>query len=268
VIVRREVRPPYLLGSITDRRGTGVSVTGDSGLAVVEVAPYGPWSPQLGEQTSAALRTCLAGPYPSLIVDLGGLDDPDGVSLEFWLTSWRQARFGDTPVRAVFCLPPAGALSRRLRSLPGPQPRVYAGVAEARAAIAERSAGADRRQVRLEPLPASVRDARALVAEACQAWDRSDLLQDTWLIVSELAANAVEHARTDFVVTVARSGARLHLGVHDCLSHFPGVREPEPAGRPAPLDDRGRGLRLVHAVAEAWGTVPTRDGKTVWATLC
>ncbi|MET0425877.1 MAG: ATP-binding protein [Actinoplanes sp.] len=265
--VSPETRPPYLLSPVTGRLGVGVAVTGDPGVVVVEVAPHGPWSEELGEQMTAALSMCLAGPFPSIIVDLHDLGDPDGASLPFWLALWRQARIGSTPVHATFCLPPTTALSRRLRSLPGPQPRVYAGVREARTANAERIAHADRLQVRLEPRPASVKAARALVAQACHAWNRPELLQDTWLIVSELAANAVEHAHTDFIVTVARSDARVHLAVHDCLSRFPAPRDPEPTSPPASLDDRGRGLRLVHTIAEAWGTVPTRDGKVVWATL-
>jgi hypothetical protein len=32
-------------------------------------------------------------------------------------------------------------------------------------------------------------------------------------------------------------------------------------------DERGRGLQLVHAIADGWGATPTRDGKVVWATV-
>jgi hypothetical protein len=34
------------------------------------------------------------------------------------------------------------------------------------------------------------------------------------------------------------------------------------------LSERGRGLRLVHFGAAAWGAMPTRGGKVVWATVC
>ncbi|MFI7602437.1 ATP-binding protein [Actinoplanes sp. NPDC049681] len=258
---------PYLLTSAADRLGTGVAVTGDVGMVVVEVAVYGRWSPQLSEQVSAALHMCLAGPSAAIIVDLHDLGDPHGGSLPFWLALWRQARLGAAPVYVTFCLPTATALSRRLRYLQGPQPRAYTTLPEARAATAGRMSRADRLQIRLEPRPASVKVARTLVTRACRAWDRQKLLHDTWLIASELAANAVEHARTDFVVTVSRSNARLHVAIHDCVARFPHASELMLIAPQASLGERGRGLRLVHATAASWGTVPTHDGKVVWAAV-
>jgi hypothetical protein len=263
----QQAEPPYLLTPVTDRLGAGVSVTGDAGIAVVEVAAHGRWSPILGEQVSAVMRMCLAGPSPSIIVDLRDLRDPHGASLPHWLALWRQARFGAAPVQVTFSLPVTAALSRRLRYHRGPQPRVFETVREARIGIAERLSPDNRLQARLEPCAASVKGARTLVTQACHAWDRHELLEDSWLIVSELAANAVEHAGTDLVVTVSRSGTRLHVAVHDCVSRFPRPRGPELGGPPAALGDRGRGLGLVHTIAAAWGAMPTRNGKVVWATL-
>jgi anti-sigma regulatory factor (Ser/Thr protein kinase) len=261
------IEPPYLLTAVTERLGASVAVTSDVGMAAVEVTVHGRWSSQLGEQVSAALLMCLAGPAVSVIVDLRDLGDPYGVSLPFWLALWRQARLGTAPVHVTFCLPTATALSRRFRYLQGPQPRVYATVPEARAACAARTSRADRLQTRLEPRPASVEVARALVTRACHAWDRQKLLQDTWLIASELAANAVEHAGTDFIVTVSRDSTRLHVAIHDCVSRFPHPGELRLVDLQASLDERGRGLRLVHAIAASWGTVPTHDGKVVWAAV-
>jgi anti-sigma regulatory factor (Ser/Thr protein kinase) len=263
----QRMESPYLLTAVTNRLGIGVAVTGDAGIAVAEVAAHGQWSPHLGEQVSVAVRMCLAGPSASIIVDLRDLRDLYGVSLSFWLAVWRQARFGTVPVDVTFCLPLTTALSRRLRYLAGPQPRVFATVPDARMAIARRIPRADRLQARFEPRPASVKAARALATQACHAWHLQELLPDTWLIVSELAANAVEHAATDFVVTVSRSGTRLHVAIHDCVSRFPRMSTPELISPQASLDERGRGLRLVHSVAAAWGAMPTRDGKVVWATV-
>ncbi|WP_330330171.1 ATP-binding protein [Streptomyces sp. NBC_00536] len=39
---------------------------------------------------------------------------------------------------------------------------------------------------------------------------------------------------------------------------------PRPAADPAPLADGGRGLLLVEAVTDRWGTYATATGKTVW----
>ncbi|MEU4242587.1 ATP-binding protein [Actinoplanes sp. NPDC026619] len=257
------VQPPYLLTAVIGRPGVGVAVVGDAGMAVVEVAPHGQWSAQLGEEVSAALSMCLAGPSASIIIDLHELVDPHGFSLSFWLALWRQARLDNPPAHLMFCLPPTSALSQRLRHRQGPQPRVFATLPEARTAIADRMSRADRLQAQLAPQAASVRAARALVTQACEAWQRPELLDNTWLVVSELATNAVEHARTDLIVTVSHSGNRLHVAVHDCVRKFP----QELSSAPAALPERGRGLRLVHTVAAAWGAMPTPDGKVVWATV-
>ncbi|MEU8610873.1 ATP-binding protein [Actinoplanes sp. NPDC048791] len=267
---RAQARPlesPYLINVVTDRHGVGAAVTTDAGLEVIEVAVHGRWSPQVSDRVAAALPLCLAGPSPSIIVDLRDLEDTYGASLPFWLALWREARLADTPMHMAFCLPEATALSRRLRNLEGPQPRVFATVREARIGIAARVSRADRRQVRLEPHPASVAAARTLVTQACRLQNLPGVLQDACLIVSELAANAVEHAGTDLVVTVSHSGTRLHVAVHDRVSMFPRPGELELVGPRGELEERGRGLPLVHRVATAWGVVPTRHGKVVWATV-
>lgn len=245
-----------------------MSVIGDASAARVEIAICGSWSPQLDSQVTDALRLCLAGPSVSIIADLQHLSDPHGESMPFWLAAWRRARLETSSVQLAFSMPATAALSRRLRHLEGPQPRVFETVPEARAAIAERMVTTDRLQARLEPRPTSVRAARELVARACHAWNlHHQLRQDALIIVSELAANAVQHARTDFIVTLSRTGTRLHVAVHDGATRFPPPHRPAIVSPLAPLDDRGRGLRLVHAIAAAWGAVPTRGGKVVWATL-
>jgi hypothetical protein len=34
-----------------------------------------------------------------------------------------------------------------------------------------------------------------------------------------------------------------------------------------PTDEHGRGLLLLDAMADAWGSSPTADGKVVWANI-
>ncbi|MET0414990.1 MAG: hypothetical protein ABW022_03080 [Actinoplanes sp.] len=58
------IEPPYLLTAVTDLLGGSVAVTGEPGMAVVEVAVHDRWSPELGDQVAAAMRMCLAGPPP------------------------------------------------------------------------------------------------------------------------------------------------------------------------------------------------------------
>jgi PAS domain S-box-containing protein len=85
------------------------------------------------------------------------------------------------------------------------------------------------------------------------------------LMVSELATNAVQHAATEFevAVRVAPDGGHVRVEVHDGAPGFPTPPEEVPD---AP---HGRGLRIVRALADAWGIEMWRDrpGKTVWFSL-
>ncbi|MEV4352220.1 ATP-binding protein [Actinoplanes sp. NPDC049596] len=260
------IEPPYLLTTAAPGRHPGVAVVCDASMTMVEISVHGRWTPDLADQVSAALCMCLASPATTIVVALHELTDPGGASLPFWRWWWRAARFEPVPVPVTFSIAETTALGRRLRFRPGPQPRVHATVREARAAAARR-ARAESRQVWLAPRPSSVKDARSLVTRACHDWNRSKLLPDMSLIASELAANAVEHARTDFIVTMWHRDARLYVAVHDCVSEFPVANDLKGAGRPSPLAERGRGLQLVQATAAACCAVPAPDGKVVWAAV-
>ncbi|MFI7602430.1 ATP-binding protein [Actinoplanes sp. NPDC049681] len=259
------LKPPYLLTTLTDGRGVAVAVTGDATTAVVEMAAHGSWSPHFGNQISACLRLCLAGPSAWVLVDLHHLDDPSGLSMPFWMAAWRRAWLAVPPVSLVFCLPGRSTLGGRLRVAEAPRPPLFTGTAEARLAIAALVSQTDRVQARLTPRPDCVRLARDLVRDACRAWALPHLVHDTSLIASELATNAVEHAGTDFVVTLSRRARRLHVAVQDGATGFPRLPRPASAGPAASL--HGRGLLLVNTIAAAWGAMPTRGGKVVWATL-
>lgn len=259
-------QPPYLVTAGTNRRGVSLGITADASTAVVEMTVHGPWSEHLSHQVDAGLRLCRAGPSTSFIIDLHGMRDPYGLSMPFWSAASREAGLGPGPVRLALCLPAATALDTRLRQLDERQLPLFATMPEARMAIARRSSHTRRIQARLPPRPASVRAARDLVAQACHAW-RLAQVHEARLVVSELAANAVEHARTDFVVTVSMDGVRLQLAVRDGATEFPRLNATPPAGAGPPLGERGRGLRLVHATVAAWGAMPARGGKVVWATL-
>jgi anti-sigma regulatory factor (Ser/Thr protein kinase) len=85
---------------------------------------------------------------------------------------------------------------------------------------------------------------------------------DAKLIVTELVTNAILHGRDPI---------RLTIIVDDVirLEVFDGDARVEVVAK-EPLDqDRtsGRGLLLVDAIADAWGSTPRPDGKTIWATL-
>jgi anti-sigma regulatory factor (Ser/Thr protein kinase) len=118
------------------------------------------------------------------------------------------------------------------------------------------------------PAPEAVGAARRLVAGAIAAWSvRRDavpderLVADACLVASELAGNAVTHARSAFRVSVSCSDD----GVRVCVSDVGPGTAAEHRGRLLGLS--GRGLAIVAGVADRWGCDAVPGGKVVWAEL-
>jgi anti-sigma regulatory factor (Ser/Thr protein kinase) len=109
--------------------------------------------------------------------------------------------------------------------------------------------------------PQSVRAARDAVQQSCQQWGYGRLCDDAKLIVSELVCNAVQHAGTDVALTLMARRRGLRMEVADKST---GDLQPRTAG---PMDEGGRGLVLVDALASHHGVRRTPGGKTVWAEL-
>lgn len=107
--------------------------------------------------------------------------------------------------------------------------------------------------------PESVREARRFVLDALG--DEADVSGDAVLLTSELATNAVIHARTLFVVTVRRVGSSVRVDVQD------GSTIAAHRCRYSATSGTGRGLGMVEDVADAWGVEEVTDGKRVWFTL-
>jgi anti-sigma regulatory factor (Ser/Thr protein kinase) len=105
------------------------------------------------------------------------------------------------------------------------------------------------------------RNARAFVTDALTRWDHTELAETASLIVSELATNAIIHARTAFTVTVASLVDGVRITVRDSNTKLPRRRDASPAA------SSGRGLDIVAKLARNWGAVTTQDGKLVWAEL-
>ncbi|MGH9008944.1 MAG: MEDS domain-containing protein [Acidimicrobiia bacterium] len=104
--------------------------------------------------------------------------------------------------------------------------------------------------------------ARRFVTGTLAAWGCGDLVDDAALIVTELATNAILHARTGFtVVLTRRPEGTIRVAVRDTSQIRP---QPRRAG---PLEGSGRGLGLVEALSTAWGPELLSDGKVVWAEL-
>ncbi|MFF0133710.1 ATP-binding protein [Streptomyces mirabilis] len=111
--------------------------------------------------------------------------------------------------------------------------------------------------------PESAFAARRLVERALVSWGLAGLSDDACLIISELVANAVRHTNADEIrVSVRRiTTCGVRLGVADESRVMPHL------GTPRLDDPRGRGLPLVDALSERWGTDRHPWGKRVWAEL-
>ncbi|GGW85500.1 MULTISPECIES: ATP-binding protein [Streptomyces] len=116
-------------------------------------------------------------------------------------------------------------------------------------------------------LPASTDSAEAarrLVETALSDWRLECLADDGTLVVSELVANAVRHTDSRRIqIVVRRSGERsVRIGVIDTARVIPAPAKPQDH-----LSTSGRGLLLVDALAQRWGTDLYHFGKQVWAEL-
>jgi MEDS: MEthanogen/methylotroph, DcmR Sensory domain len=104
--------------------------------------------------------------------------------------------------------------------------------------------------------------ARHFAVATLNAWGAGDLASDVALVVTELAANAIVHARSAFTVILAVHDGVLRISVRDAGPlDGAGLR----AGlRAAPL----HGLAVVDAMASRWGVESLGNaGKTVWVDL-
>lgn len=119
--------------------------------------------------------------------------------------------------------------------------------------------------VEFRALPARIGQVRRIIAAQLRYWRIDPLIDTVALGMTELLANVHRHAGPDkhcTVEIVLRQG-RLTVSVRDHCPRLPTVRAAEPT------EGSGRGLALIAAVAESWGTRAQEDGagKVVWFTL-
>lgn len=132
-----------------------------------------------------------------------------------------------------------------------------------RLVIASSSNGGPGYRTTLPRAAASARYARDLVTMALQVWHLEELEESAHIVLNELVANSVLHARGERVlVAVTRQGAGVRVAVVDRSRVLPQRR------RTSPYEEHGRGLEIVNALSDGhWGTDPMRWGKRVWALL-
>ncbi|BAL90643.1 hypothetical protein AMIS_54230 [Actinoplanes missouriensis 431] len=207
-----------------------------------------------------SLLKCLAEQPEALLIDLARLHVEQPLALAVFTTTLRQAaRWPGTPV-LLFGPPPRTRdllISGAYQQLP-----LAADLASARARLSDGRRVIPVIREDLLPATGSTRHARDVVTDACLCWDLPDLVAPASLIVTELVANAIDHAHTMMALRVSLRTRYLSIAVRDGSTD-----PPVPEGSDQPDVARGRGLLLVSSVADHWGWLPSEGGKVVWAAL-
>ncbi|MFF3580987.1 SpoIIE family protein phosphatase [Streptomyces mirabilis] len=111
-------------------------------------------------------------------------------------------------------------------------------------------------------LPDAVMHARRFTARALRRWKVEEVTDAALLVVSELVTNGLVHTQGPVRVDLMLRGDRVRVSVSDCSPRAP--------AKPVIVDwdaTGGRGLLLVEAMSESFGSVPVAGGKQVWSEL-
>lgn len=125
----------------------------------------------------------------------------------------------------------------------------------------------DKRTLRVSWAPAAApRVRRALVEDLTGRGVSENVINESEIVVSELVANAVRHARP-----LSDGTIRVHWKVKNNVVEVEvtdggGDTVPRPSPRTT-WGPNGRGLRIVRSLAHEWGVIVEGGGHTVWASL-
>jgi anti-anti-sigma regulatory factor/anti-sigma regulatory factor (Ser/Thr protein kinase) len=208
----------------------------------------------------AVLHKALAAQPAAIVVDLAGLVIEDDIALTVFSAFARTAA-GWPGCPVLLC----GADDQLRVALD--RTRVNRAVAvhpeRAQALPAAEAVPAPRRfHQRLPGTLGAAAVARQLVGDACRIWGLVSLIEDVEVVVTELVSNALRYTTGEVELSMMLRERFLHLSVCD-NSHAP----PRLVLTDPDTGMGGRGLVLVDALTAGWGSVPTADGKYVWATL-
>jgi anti-sigma regulatory factor (Ser/Thr protein kinase) len=120
----------------------------------------------------------------------------------------------------------------------------------------------DGERLDLQAQPASVAEARGFVRRVLTDWGMPEAVDTVALLTSELATNAVLHARTAFAVLVRRDGDEVRVDVLDGSAVPPRRRQNTATAA------TGRGVAMVDRLSASWGATPSTEldgfAKGVW----
>lgn len=111
-------------------------------------------------------------------------------------------------------------------------------------------------------LPDAVMHARRFTARTLRRWKVDEAADGVLLVVSELVTNALVHTQGPVRLDLMLRGDRVRVCVSDASPRAP--------AKPVIVDwesTGGRGLLLVEAMSESFGSVPVAGGKQVWSEI-
>ncbi|WP_328459474.1 ATP-binding protein [Actinoplanes sp. NBC_00393] len=205
----------------------------------------------------ASLLKCLAERPDAIVVDLSDTVVTEPAAATVFPSAARQAaQWPGTPLM-VFAPDPvvAGLLTIAHSTL-----MVHSSLEEALSAEV-RSRPASIIETML-PVSGAARRGRELAADACARWNLPELRGRASIVAGELVTNGVVHANTMLDLRLTLGRRYLMVAVRDGSTALPvaGVVGAAQPGAP-------RGLLLVEAMTQRWGTLPAAGGKVVWAAL-
>jgi phosphoserine phosphatase RsbU/P len=109
--------------------------------------------------------------------------------------------------------------------------------------------------------PDSVARARHWAADVLAQCELSRLIDTACLLISELATNALRHARSPYEVTIEVDDVQVLVEVMDHSPELPSKAVP------ARSEFGGKGLLFLDSLASSWGTRLVPDGKIVFFAL-
>ncbi len=111
-------------------------------------------------------------------------------------------------------------------------------------------------------LPDAVMHARRFTARTLRRWKVEEVTDTVLLVVSELVTNALVHTTGPVRLDLILRGDRVRVCVSDASPRAP--------AKPVIVDwesTGGRGLLLVEAMSDSFGSVPVAGGKQVWSEI-
>ncbi|MFE0451693.1 SpoIIE family protein phosphatase [Streptomyces sp. NPDC058914] len=111
-------------------------------------------------------------------------------------------------------------------------------------------------------LPDAVMHARRFTARTLRRWKVEEAADAVLLVVSELVTNALMHTQGPVRIDLMLRGDRVRVCVSDSSPRAP--------AKPVIVDwesTGGRGLLLVEAMSDSFGSVPVAGGKQVWSEI-